>query len=99
MPYRLSPAAEADLEAIWAYTVDLWSSQQAERYFETLVAAFEALAINPRIGQRVDWLREGYRRFHAGHHLIFYTELGEGEVDVIRVLHEKSDVASRLGKV
>jgi hypothetical protein len=30
--YRLSPAAERDLEGIWKYTREEWGLEQAERY-------------------------------------------------------------------
>ena len=32
MRYRLSPAAEADLENIWDFTAQQWSPDQAESY-------------------------------------------------------------------
>lgn len=95
--YRLSPAAEQDLEEIWSYTARTWSPQQAEAYFADLLQGLDMLAANPRIGRTMDRIRPGYRRFHLAHHLIFYTEQGQGSVDVIRILHEKSDVESRLG--
>jgi toxin ParE1/3/4 len=30
--YRLSPAAERDLESIWKYTLGEWGLEQADRY-------------------------------------------------------------------
>ena len=45
--YRLAPAAERDLEVIWAYTVQRWSVEQAHRYIDILTAAFAALASRP----------------------------------------------------
>ena len=35
--YRLSPAAERDLEEIWKYTRKEWGLEQAERYIDLLV--------------------------------------------------------------
>jgi len=34
--FRLTPAAEGDLEAIWTYTLHQWSAEQADRYMDTL---------------------------------------------------------------
>jgi plasmid stabilization system protein ParE len=34
--YRLSPAAERDLESIWTYTREEWGVEQAERYTDLL---------------------------------------------------------------
>ncbi len=46
--YRLSPAAERDLEGIWKYTRAKWGAEQAERYTDLLTAAFEELAESPK---------------------------------------------------
>jgi plasmid stabilization system protein ParE len=42
--YRLSSAAERDLEGIWKYTRREWGLDQAERYTDLLTAAFQVLA-------------------------------------------------------
>ncbi|WP_209714988.1 type II toxin-antitoxin system RelE/ParE family toxin [Duganella sp. 1411] len=36
--YRLTPAAERDLESIWIYTSQRWSIDQADRYIDMLTA-------------------------------------------------------------
>ena len=46
--YRLSPAAERDLEGIWKYTRREWGLEQAERYTDLLSAAFQVLAEAPK---------------------------------------------------
>lgn len=47
--YRLTPAAEGDLEAIWTYTAEKWGVEQANRYLDTITAAFAELARTPKI--------------------------------------------------
>ena len=42
--YRLTPAAEHDLEAIWTYTAQQWGVMQADRYIDFLTAAFDVLS-------------------------------------------------------
>lgn len=32
--YRLSPAAERDLEGIWTYTAQQWGAKQADQYID-----------------------------------------------------------------
>src|SRR4051794_36626650 len=59
--YRLSPAAEHDLENIWLYTYRQWSVQQADHYIDTLVAAFAQLADSPLIAASCDHIRPDYR--------------------------------------
>lgn len=97
--YRLRPSAEADMDAIWEYTCRSWSADQADRYIDELFDAFDLLGETPGLGQEAFAVAAGYRRLRVGHHLIFYIVQGKDSIDVIRVLHEKSDVASRLGKV
>jgi plasmid stabilization system protein ParE len=59
--YRLSPAAEHDLENIWLYTCRQWSVGQAEHYIDMLSAAFGELASSPMITSACDHIRPGYR--------------------------------------
>ncbi|WP_445577677.1 type II toxin-antitoxin system RelE/ParE family toxin [Pseudomonas sp. E141] len=42
--YRLTPAAERDLEIVWTYTAQRWGVAQANRYVDTIIAAFSELA-------------------------------------------------------
>ena len=95
--YRLSPAAEADLDEIWRYTATTWSVKQAQNYNDCLFDALVLIGDNPALGQRLDKVEAGYRRFHRGHHFIFYVQSADSMVDVIRILHEKSDALRHLG--
>jgi toxin ParE1/3/4 len=52
--YRLSPAAERDLEGIWKYTRREWGLEQAERYTDLLTAAFQVLAEAPKSAPACD---------------------------------------------
>ena len=94
--YRLSPAAEADLDEIWQYTAITWSMKQARNYNDDLFDAFVLIGENPALGQRLDKVDGSYRRFHRGHHFIFYVQTADHGVDVIRILHEKNDALRHL---
>ncbi|MCC7015944.1 MAG: type II toxin-antitoxin system RelE/ParE family toxin [Rhodospirillales bacterium] len=69
--YRLSPRAIADLEEIWLYTFKNWSPEQADRYHNAIVEAFEDLATGKKTGRPVD-VREGYFKHPVGAHVVFY---------------------------
>lgn len=88
--YRLTPAAQRDLSSIWDYTEQRWDAFQAETYLLEIRAAIERVADDPRRGRPCDEVREGYRRYSIGSHLLFYVERAQG-VDVIRVLHQRMD--------
>jgi len=45
--YRLSNKAEADLEGILVYTVDMWGAEQADRYLSALGDCFDLIALQP----------------------------------------------------
>lgn len=83
--FRLTPAAQRDLSSIWDFSEGRWDAQQAEIYVREIQAAIERIAVDPRRGRTVDDVREGYRRYAIGNHLLFYVER-EDAVDVIRVL-------------
>lgn len=93
--YRLTPAAQRDLSSIWDYTQQRWDSRQAETYLTEIRAAIERIAEDPRRGRACDEIREGYRRYGIGSHLLFYIE-GDDSVDVIRILHQRMDPTQHL---
>ena len=93
--YRLTPPAERDLEEIWRYTVERWSVDQAEKYFNGIVDAMQALAQGPALGRPAENIREGYRRQNVGSHVIFYKKASYG-IAVIRVLHQRMDFESHF---
>lgn len=93
--YRLTPAAHRDLSSIWDYTLERWDADQAELYVTEIGAAIERIADQPGRGRRCDEVREGYRCYGIGSHLIFYVN-GEGGVNVIRILHQRMDQSRHL---
>lgn len=93
--YRLSPAAQRDLSSIWDFTQERWDESQAEIYMSEIRAAIERIAAAPGRGRACDEIREGYRRYSIGSHLVFYVER-TGGVDVIRVLHHRMDPSRHL---
>jgi len=93
--YILSPLARVDLNKIWDFSADRWDENQAEAYLRIIQAAIEVAAENPLLSSAIDDVRPGYRRHRAGAHLILFRQIA-GAIDVVRVLHEKMDVASHL---
>ncbi len=94
--YLLSPAAQADLSDIWDYTAHNWGVTQAERYILGIREACEALADGRRKGRSADDIRPGYRKLPVGSHVLFFRITSDGEIDVVRILHQRMDVAGRF---
>ena len=97
--FRIKATARNDLKGIAKYTEKTWNREQRNNYLIEFDQAFHRLAENTRLGKACDHIRSGYRVFPVGSHLVFY-KLGTGEtVEIIRVLHKRMDVSSRLFKV
>lgn len=92
--YRLSPLAESDLEQIWLYTLNEWSLDQANRYYDQIMDTIEELAFGQKQGRTVD-IRDEYLKYAVGRHFIFFRR-SDGMTDVIRVLHQQMDTERRL---
>ncbi len=94
--YRISKQAIDDLNSIWVYTFNKWSKEQADRYYDLIIKEFEYIAINFLAGQPAQQTRKNYRVIKVKSHLIFYKKLENQVVEIVRILHEKMDIESRL---
>ena len=92
----LRPAAVRDLERIWSYTAERGGAAQAERYLRAIRDACAAPASGEHPGTDASDIRPGYRKARAGRHLLFFRLLPDGTVEVVRILHERMDIPSRL---
>lgn len=94
--YLLSPAAQADLSEIWDYSAQNWGMEQADRYVLGIQDACEALAAGRKRGRPIDEIRPGYRKLAVQSHFLFYRVTDAGLIDVVRILHQRMDVAARF---
>ncbi len=92
---RFSPAAQADLDAIFDYTAETWGLERAEDYVRLIQAACEALARSPGQAQDCGDIRAGYRRGPAGRHHIYFRIEDYG-IAVVRILHQRMDAPRHL---
>lgn len=93
--YRLSASARRDLEAIWRYTAETWSADQARRYTRALTQAMTDLLGKPHLGTACDHIRPGYRRRRMAEHVIYFRAAPYG-VAIIRILHSRMDAPRHL---
>lgn len=53
--YDISKSAVQDLVDIWNYSVDFWSEEQADKYYQKLTMSFESIAkANGMLGRAYD---------------------------------------------
>ncbi|MHB0974892.1 MAG: type II toxin-antitoxin system RelE/ParE family toxin [Thiobacillus sp.] len=88
--YRLTPAAERDLENIWIHTREQWGGEQANRYLDSLIAVFDDLVQSPETAPACDHIRPGYRRRSVERHMIYFRITTYG-VAIVRILHDRMD--------
>ena len=92
---RLTPKAYEDLTDIWTYTEDTWGTEQAQHYTTSIHEAFQRLAETPLICAERTEFSPPVRMLHHESHLIVYLQADEV---VVRILHERMDIASHLDR-
>ncbi len=89
--YFTTRKADDDLKEIYRYTLRSWGIKQARSYNKTLEAMFDMLSQNPSMGKTRSDIREGYRSFVKGQHVIFYR-MRDDNILILRVLHSARDI-------
>ena len=90
----LKRLALADLKSIARYTEDRWGRRQRNYYVKKLDDAFSMIAETPTLGVTCDFILQGYRKFTAQSHIIFYKIKTGGKIEVMRILHKSMDAIS-----
>jgi toxin ParE1/3/4 len=93
--FRLTDRARADLIETYDVTERKFGAYQADAYYAGLIRSFGLLADFPRIGQAVDELAMGCRRFRFQSHLVFYT-IQPDHVEIRAVVHSAQDIRPQL---
>ena len=93
--YILSKKAVSDLEDIWHYTVEKWSVEQADRYYNLIFDEIAFICKNENAGKPMEHVRKGYRASKVKSHLIFY-KISNNIIGIVRILHERMDIENRL---
>ncbi len=94
--FALTPAAQADVDDIWDYTAEVWNTDQANRYVLAIRDACAALAAGKSRGRPIDDIRPGYLKHAVGSHFLFFRVTDDGVIEIIRILHQRMDVAAHL---
>ena len=95
--FELTKSAQADLKSIAKFTQDRWGVRQRNTYLREIDQIFRTLAKNPVMGRACDEVREGYRKFPHGSHIIYYQQDDSDVLLVVRILHMTMDVDLQVG--
>lgn len=92
----LRQKAIEDLNDIWEYTYERWSEDQADKYYAMIQFACKQIGENPEVGRKYIRISEDLLGLKSGKHIIFYQQVSNDEIEVIRILHERMDFKNRL---
>lgn len=94
--YKLTNKAVEDLSNIWEYTFEVWSENQADKYYDGLISNCEEIAKNPELGKNYEGISKQLLGMKANRHVIFYRTLEKNYVEITRILHERMDLKKRI---
>ncbi len=85
-----------DLLEIWDYTVVNCSENQAEKYYNLIIASCIDLANNPQLGKSYNIVSQNLLGYKCGEHIIFFQEIVKNEIEIARVLYGMMDLKSKI---
>lgn len=91
-----TPAARADLDNIWEYTIEHWGEAQAKNYVREIASACTEVLDGRRRSRAIDGIRPGYRKFLVNSHIVFFRTTANADMEIIRILHRRMDVERHL---
>ncbi|MEO1702353.1 MAG: type II toxin-antitoxin system RelE/ParE family toxin [Pseudomonadota bacterium] len=94
MGYKLSVAAENDIQQIAEIGIELFGIEQAWHYHEALFEIFDLLADNPRMARERFEISPPVRIHPYKAHLIVYTVDEQDDILIVRVRHGHEDWAT-----
>jgi len=95
--FRLSPAADAQIDSIFTYTRKRWGDAQAEAYLRELFACFEGIAEGSIPGRPIpDTYGVHGHYLRCGKHFIYWKTLNDGSIGIAEILHERMNLGDRL---
>ena len=94
--YVLTNKAVEDLSTIWEYTYEVWSENQADKYYLELIEDCKELSENQNFGKNYNEISPEIFGYKSGQHIIFYRILGENEIEITRFLHSRMDLKNRI---
>ena len=94
--FELTNKAVEDLSKIWNYTFEIWSENQADKYYEMLISNCQEIADNPSLGKNYEGITQKLFGLKANRHIIFYREIERDYIEITRILHERMDLKNRI---
>ena len=94
--YKLTNKAIEDLSKIWDYTYEVWSENQADKYYFELIEDCQVLAENKNLAKNYTEINDDIYGYKSGQHIIFFRIMNENEIEITRFLHSRMDLKNRI---
>lgn len=85
-----------DLNNIWSYTFDKWSAKQADKYYAAINLACNGIGENPNVGKEYNGIDKNLLGLKSEKQIVFYKSISEDKIEVVRILHERTDLKNRI---
>lgn len=93
----ITKQAVDDLSSIWKYTFETWSEKQADTYYSELVNTVRRIASYPKnLDREYIEIHPGLYCRRCNKHIVFYRITETGDVEIVRILHDRMDIKSKL---
>ena len=92
--FKLTPAAEQDLQEIWLHIAQD-NLKAADKLLDRIEAQCELLAIHPQLGPAREDIAKGLRYHPLANYLILYRAIAQG-VEIVRVAHGARNILDLL---
>jgi toxin ParE1/3/4 len=94
--YIITKKAVDDVTMIWDYIYEVWSENQADKYYLEILEDCQVLAENQNFGRKYEEISIEIFGYKSGQHLIIFRKLNERKIEMIRILHSIMDLSNRI---
>ena len=94
--YIFTNKAVEDLSKIWDYTYEVWSEEQADKYYCQLLDYCQSLANNQSLGKKYEKISKELLGYRANQHIVFYRKLKTNDIEILRILHCIMNLKNRI---
>jgi toxin ParE1/3/4 len=96
LPFKLTVKAISDLKTIARHTEKHWGKEQRKLYLKEFDDTFHLIAETPSMGVDCDFIKEDYKKFPQGSHILYYKLGAKSKVEIVRILHKRVDVIANF---
>ena len=89
--YKLLCSARQDIKDILLYGYEQWGVLKANLYTQDIFERFEWLAQFPEAAKPRNDIKEGYRSWLQGVHIIYFRQQSDC-IEILGIFHQREDV-------